>query len=93
MAYPVDNSFVLDGKSINTSYTTTLDSFVASGLLAPFLTLGIITATGLVMLFNRLCERGLIDKQGNKIPNGPSGFHIAGQSESLLSPSFNMIDN
>lgn len=91
MVYPANGSSEFDGNSSNASYVT-LQDFVAWGLVAPLVTLGVIATTGLVMLYNRVFGRVLGDKHENKIPDGPWGFPIVGQSESLPS-LFNVTDD
>lgn len=80
MASPANGFSVLGQNSPNVSCTNPQTSSVASDFIAPIVTLGFIAATSLVMLFNRIFDRVLVDKQGNKIPDGPWGLPIVGQS-------------
>lgn len=74
---------MLDGNSFNVSSASPRISFYESGLLGPLITLGVILVTGLVMLYNRLFGRVLVDKQGNNIPDGPRGLPIVGESKPM----------
>jgi len=93
MAYSANGFSVLDKSGFNVFHTTPQKSFAASDLIAPIVTLGVIAATGLTLLFKQLFSRVLVDKQGNKIPNGSWALPIVGQSESLPPVLLNGTDN